>query len=151
MSGCRAYASDLDDVAAGGAARPELTAHLAACDACRTALARRQALLARIDASTRSWVAAEPSPHLTTRILARVAAERRRPSSGTPRWRFAAVGVFAALLAFGGYERAMHAVPPSTPPVSDWRSPTATLLPEAPAVLDLRSRGHLLDGENHAD
>jgi anti-sigma factor RsiW len=89
MINCKTCQSHLPDLLLDDsyqAAHPELDAHLAACDACRTELQELRATYALLDA----WPAPEPSAYFDSRLGARLReAEAARPE-----------GLFERLYAF---------------------------------------------------
>jgi len=148
MSDCANHRAELDDVAAGAAMRDPLASHLCTCDACVAELDQTRAFVDRIGAAARTWMAVEPPAHLVDLIVARVRSERARQVSARPWWMMAAGVAAGAAIAFSFYEVARRA-PLSTAvtasPLIVWRSPTAGLLQSTQSVLDIRSRGRLLD------
>ena len=151
MSDCASHRAELDDVAAGAAMSDALASHVCACGACVAELDQTRALVDRIGAAARTWMAVEPPAVLADRILARVRSEHARHVSARPWWVMAAGVAAGAAIAFSFYEVARRA-PRSTAvtastasPLIVWRSPTAGLLQFTQSVLDIRSRGRLLD------
>jgi len=156
MNHCELYRDELDDVAAGGDASGALQSHLQTCRACAAQLDRKRALLARIDSAARSLMRPQQSSEFLEPVLARVEANFEYREKGRAWW-LAGIAAAAAVVTFGILEGVRHAqisaVPtaPSTPGVLQWRSPTAVLLQPSDSVLNVRSRGRLLDtGGNHA-
>ncbi len=86
--------------AALGQLRPaqeaELLAHVGECDACREAYRHAREVAAAVDRGVEALVSGEPSPYFTTRLRARVAAERVTPRSNWMVWAPVAAGVLAA-------------------------------------------------------
>ena len=156
MNHCERYRDELDDVAAGGTASDALRSHLMTCRQCTGELDRKRALLARIDGVARNLVDAQEPREFLEPVLARVEPNFKNREKGRAWW-LAGIAAAAAVVALGFFEGVRHAqisaVPtsPSTPAVLQWRSPTAILMQPTDSVLDMRSRGRLLDtGGNHA-
>jgi hypothetical protein len=102
---CKRYQTWLVDKALGaldGRCDAELTAHLAACPACRAALERERLLLTAIDRGVVQVVAAEPSSAMAACIRQRVAAEagaaQQAGRLGFGRWFPVAVAATLAVL-----------------------------------------------------
>lgn len=138
MTACHHWSERLTDHVLGLPAGTELQAHLGSCAACAAALEERRARVRQLDAGVRRLVAAEPSPYLASRVLARIESARPRRAG---RWKAvlaslacAAVlavcvySVYAALEARREAERASAAARA----LARWRSPTEVLL-RAPA------------------
>jgi len=156
MNHCERYRDDVDDVAAGATASSALQSHLTTCEMCAAELDRKRGLLARIEGVARNMMAAQEASDFLEPVFARVKAtyqDRARQRAWWP----AGIAAAAAVVVLGIFAGVRHAqisaVPtaPSAPAVLRWRSPTAILLQPTDNVLDIRSRGRLLDtGGNHA-
>lgn len=132
MNRCARLRDDLEDVALGAAATPELSRHLAECSACAAELERQRALLQRIDAAVHAVVRAEPPAQLPAGVAARLTATRRPAiwNARRPWYAALAVATVAALLVSFGF-RVLEPPPVSQTELSAltaWRSPTASLL-----------------------
>jgi anti-sigma factor RsiW len=138
MSRCATFRGQLEEIALGGEATPEVRRHLAECAACAAELDRQRALLRRLDGAIAAIVRAEPPPHLFAGVDARLTAAQPPAARNARRIWSAAVAAVAAcaLIVSLGF----HAL--QRPPVADselsalsaWRSPTASLL-EPPGAL----------------
>ena len=143
MSRCDDLREQLDAVALGDAASPELATHLAECADCTSVLQRQCALAARLDEAVRSIVRVEPPPLLVAGVATRLARGERV-------WDWSALGprltaslaaaVCVALLVLG-----LRAFERPTPPhaselsaLAAWRSPTLSLLEPRGLSLDIR-------------
>jgi len=132
MSPCSQLRDQLEDVALGGAATPELSRHLAECAACAAELERQRVLARRIDGAVYAVVRAEPPPQLPAGVAARLTAGRRPGARHARRPWYAALALAAtcALIVSFGY-RALERPPVAHSDLSalaTWRSPTASLL-----------------------
>jgi hypothetical protein len=87
----------LSDVAAGAVASADLTAHLTACEACRTELAALRRALAVADEEMTRLLAVEPSPELVARIRSALA-ESHSTRSWRTGWLWPALAAAAALV-----------------------------------------------------
>jgi len=126
---CESYRKALSEAAASAETLPgEITAHLAACDGCRTAFLERRALLSSIDGALRTAANSEVPASLVPRVRAQVSSS----SPGTV-WRKPVLALAMALLVVG-----LAALSAS----SVWRAPShrskgmePALIPTVPAVL----------------
>jgi anti-sigma factor RsiW len=129
MNACSEHHERLLDHAAGAPAAAELAAHLRACPACAQELERRRTRGAELEATVLRLANPEPSPYLAARILARAQAPQRP-------WRlrlvgFAAAAVVVALCAVAVWvvdARQERQAAAAAAAISNWRSPTASLL-----------------------
>lgn len=123
---CRQWEERLTDVALGGAYEPALEAHLTSCQACAAALETLRARASQLDETLRNMAAAEPPAGLADRIMLGI---EERPA---PRWnwRLALAGVVlsVALIVMLDRRATQPPAPDVTTAISQWRSPTESLL-----------------------
>jgi hypothetical protein len=112
---CEPYKNALVEAAATGA-EPlgELRAHLAACPACRAALAQEQSLFSSIDTGLSAAVNAEIPASLLPRVRARIAEEPAVTRGWIPGW-LAMAGAAAIIIAFLAAQAAWRNVAPRKP------------------------------------
>ena len=112
---CERHRSVLIDVALGAPAPPALASHLAACDACRTALDREQQFVGRLDAEIEDSLHLQPSVGLLPRVRQRV----REPRRARRRWLVAWLvpATIGLLLVSRILMRKPTAVAPAHPPM----------------------------------
>jgi len=129
---CLELREQLEDLALGGTATAELSGHLDDCPACAAELERQRALMRRLDDAIDAIVRVEPPPQLLAGVAARLRPARRASPSSAVRRRITAWALVAAcalLLAIGlrTLERP-HAPRSELSALTEWRSPTASLL-----------------------
>jgi hypothetical protein len=145
--GCSRFADAVKAHAAGADLTSEARVHLAACEACRAALARHQRFVAGIDADLAHALRVEPSADFLPRVRARAAAQPTAPW-WMPGWRMAigvaslAVVVIVVALAVqprtsgprpepSQVARAVNPTPASPVPVNPRVVPRETTIPDA--------------------
>ena len=112
--------------------RSELHRHLESCHGCAAALVELRSRQQQLGAALRGLVqAGEPSPGFQARVLAAVE-PRPQAVAGRAAWIGALAGAAVVVLA-GVFlerveERAAEQILPDLTPLSQWRSPTETLL-----------------------
>lgn len=131
----RRWQEELADHALGMPASAGLAAHLATCTACSEVLRQWKAQMAEVDAGIQKLAASEPAAHAASRIMA--ALQAGRPRSWRPRWRWrtAAAGGLAILMASfilvrrarQNHEEAERVLSAASS-IGSWRSPTESLL-----------------------
>jgi hypothetical protein len=129
---CATYRDASMEAALGAPASPELEKHLATCAACREALERDRALLARMDGEVADTLSARPSPELLFRIGQRVS---RAADSRTwiPRWLLAAAAVCGiGIVSMQLFRRGEPRPPGAAPIATETESPGAS--PGVPAM-----------------
>jgi predicted anti-sigma-YlaC factor YlaD len=124
VNACSTFADLLDDAASGAPPAAELVAHLRGCEACRSALERKRALMQRIDDAVRDIVAGIGAPQ-----------RRRRP--GILRAAGLAAAAALVLAAIGFAWHATHATAQVS--IETWRSPTADFLRPTVSILDFQA------------
>ncbi len=149
MNACSNLREQLEDLALGGSVTPELSDHLARCEACATELKRQRSLVQRIDAAVYTIVRAEPPRLLPADVAARSTAGRRAtPRNNLRQWTagLAIAAIFALMVTIGfrTFERppAVHA---DVSALSSWRSPTDSLL----EPLDITPQSQPTPGATH--
>jgi hypothetical protein len=132
---CEPYKDALTEAAASGAEpQGELRAHLAACPACRTALAQEQSLFSSIDSGLHAAVNVEIPASLLSRVRASIAEEPANTRGWTPSW-LALAGAAAMVVVFIAVYAGRHSRGGETPvPIA-----TNTISP-APNVLPPREQ-----------
>lgn len=149
MTACADWREQLEDHALGRPASAELAVHLAACPVCAAALGEWRQRAEQLDAGVRQLVASEPTAGLAARVLATVSAQPAHGASEL-RWKPAvaalavAAGLSASLYAIRVVleTREQAQVMSFAAAVSQWRSPTESLL-QSPAASLLKSAPQL--------
>lgn len=141
MISCQEWKDALIDHALGESADAALEAHLAACPPCAEALRAWRERAARLDPAIRQITASEPGLYGPERILSRAALRPRRPFYGRLAWALPLIVLLA--LAFYRLARREPSVPPPLAALSNWRSPTQSLLrsPTDPLLKDVPRLG----------
>lgn len=154
MTSCAEWREQLADHALGLPASAALAEHLACCPNCSRALAEWRARTEEIDAGIRRVVNADPSPYLSSRVMALIHSAPFH-AGRTSRWRAALVPlsvlVLVATLVFvvrATIVRRERAAKLSSiaAEISSWRSPTESLLrsPSEPLLKTLPRLGESL-------
>ena len=137
MSGCEKWKQGLLGAALGDLESPGLEEHLAACAACREALAGLRERSQQMDSGLRTLVRVDgPSPAFRARLMGLIGAQHvawfgwrvsvRKISAGVA---LAVVGIMLALsLNRRGGPTDSAAIFPTAVAISEWRSPTELLL-----------------------
>jgi anti-sigma factor RsiW len=133
----------LIDVALGQPPPDDVRAHLRSCAACRAALDRHRATIARADRVLRETVAQQPPAGLVARITAAASAQRARARFGS----WVRAGVAAALVAGIAWAMESHALVRTAVPagsIVSWHSPTQALLQSRESIVDAPFRDSVL-------
>jgi hypothetical protein len=128
---CEPYQNALAEAAASGLEpQGELRAHLAACPACRAALAQEQSLFSSIDTSLHAAVNVEIPASLLPRIRTQIAEEPAATRGWIPSWLTvaAAAAVLVAFIAARPLWRT-GVVPAPVHTASNVSSPATSVLP----------------------
>ena len=151
MNRCVELHEQLEDLALEGTAPSELTAHLNECAACVAELERLRALAERLDGAVAAIVRVEPPAQLAARLAPRSTGVARRRIAA---WASLAACVVVLVIGLRVLDRPAASRSELTrltelTALTEWRSPTASLL-EPPAVpLDVRPAPLLSPGGTH--
>lgn len=127
MNGCTEWREKLADHALGMAADSALQSHLRQCPSCAAALTLLRDRAGEFDRLTAAVVSVEPPPSLADRVLQQINGAPRPRRRWEPALAFAVL-VLVCLLLFYWRSASVPAIPEGPHPISNWRSPTASLL-----------------------
>jgi anti-sigma factor RsiW len=125
---CPEWIDELADAALGRPVSAPLTAHLAACAACRCDLENLRARAASLDAGVQRLVRSDPPPSLVPRTMSAMP-PRRWPRRIFLAWAAAALIVLGGALAVGRRRSEEARLADAARAVGAWASPTRSLLP----------------------